>query len=195
MPADHPLFLLDLECQLPTPLLRGRKKLIMLWSHLLTVSCVKELVTFQCSFRFEFLATHVTQVGLLSAVTIHMSLEVTLAASGILTQRTFEGFHTYQRRGKYIHVYITKSHGHTQRHTLHMCVHVCAYPHRTKQCTCLSLDKPHTGLATLSSVLLCPTAKPCPPGSARTSPCAACSGLPKPRPLLPSQCPHVLKPP
>lgn len=35
-------------------------------------------------------------MGLLSAVTIHMSFEVALATSCILTQRTFEGLHTYQ---------------------------------------------------------------------------------------------------
>lgn len=62
----------------------------------LTVRRVEELMTFQCPFGFEFLATHVTEVGLLGAVAVHMSLEVALAASCIFTKRTFEGLHTYQ---------------------------------------------------------------------------------------------------
>lgn len=62
--------------------------------ELLPVRRVEELMTFQCPFGFEFLATHVTEVGLLSAVAVHMSLEVTLAASCIFTKRTFEGLHT-----------------------------------------------------------------------------------------------------
>lgn len=62
----------------------------------LTVRRVEELMTFQCPFGFKFLATHVTEVGLLSAVAVHMSLEVALAASCIFTKRAFEGLHTYQ---------------------------------------------------------------------------------------------------
>lgn len=62
--------------------------------ELLPIRRVKELMTFQCPFGFEFLATHVTEVGLLSAVTIHMSFEVALATSCIFTQRTLEGLHT-----------------------------------------------------------------------------------------------------
>lgn len=53
--------------------------------ELFPVRCVKELMTFQCPFGFEFLATHVTEVGLLGAVAIHMSLEVALATGCIFT--------------------------------------------------------------------------------------------------------------
>lgn len=62
--------------------------------ELLPVRCVKELMAFQCPFGFEFLATHVTEVGLLGAVAIHMGLEVALATSCIVTQRALEGLHT-----------------------------------------------------------------------------------------------------
>lgn len=83
--------LLALACQLPALHLQATGA----WE--LTIRRVKELMTFQCPFGFEFLATHVTEVGLLSAVTIHMSFEVALATSCIFTQRTLEGLHTYQR--------------------------------------------------------------------------------------------------
>lgn len=45
-------------------------------------------------------------MGFLSAVTIHMSLEVTLATSCILTQRTLEGLHTCRGKNVYIYLYI-----------------------------------------------------------------------------------------
>ena len=57
-------------------------------------------MAFQRPFGLELLATHVTQVGLLSAVTIHVSLEVALATSCVLTQGTLEGLYTCQRRKK-----------------------------------------------------------------------------------------------
>lgn len=87
---------LDLEGPPQTALL-GEKACC---SHSLTISGVKELVAFQCPFGLELLATHVTQVGLLSAVTIHVSLEVALATSCVLTQGTLEGLYTCQRRKK-----------------------------------------------------------------------------------------------
>ena len=61
----------------------------------LTIGRVEELMTFQCPFGFELLATHVTKVGLLSSVAVHMSLDVALASSCIFTKRTLEGLHTY----------------------------------------------------------------------------------------------------
>lgn len=66
--------------------------------HSLTVSSVEELVTFQRPFGFELLATHVAEVGFLGAVTVHVSLQVALAASRVLTQGALEGLHTCQRR-------------------------------------------------------------------------------------------------
>lgn len=82
--------LLVLEYQLPFTHLQ------VTGAQELTIRRVEELMTFQCPFGFEFLATHVTEVGLLSAVAVHMSLEVALAASCIFTKRTFEGLQTYQ---------------------------------------------------------------------------------------------------
>ena len=99
---------------------RGKSSL---WSHSLTVGGVKELVAFQRPFGLELLATHVTQVGLLSAVTIHVSLEVALATSCVLTQGTLEGLHAYQRRKKEINrcirvcVYLKE------------CIHIHVYTH------------------------------------------------------------------
>ena len=98
---------------------RGKSSL---WSHSLTVGGVKELVAFQRPFGLELLATHVTQVGLLSAVTIHVSLEVALATSCVLTQGTLEGLHTCQRRknrDKQMYTCVCVSEG---MHT-HTCLH------------------------------------------------------------------------
>lgn len=48
----------------------------------------------QSAFGFELFPTHITKVRFLSAVTIHMGFQVTLAASGIFAERAFEGFDT-----------------------------------------------------------------------------------------------------
>lgn len=79
-------------------------------------------------------------MSLLSAVTIHMSFEVALATSCILTQRTFEGLHTYQGEM------------HSCKFT-HVCVHMGGDPDEqftpckasiwTKQYTCLLPTCPH----------------------------------------------------
>lgn len=48
----------------------------------------------QSAFGFELFPAHIAKVRFLSAVTIHMGFQVTLAASGIVTKRTFKGFDT-----------------------------------------------------------------------------------------------------
>lgn len=55
---------------------------------------MKEFVALQSAFWFELFPTHITKVRFLSAVTIHVCFQVTLAASGVLAERTFEGFDT-----------------------------------------------------------------------------------------------------
>ena len=90
----------------------------------LTVGSVKELVAFQRPFGLELLATHVTQVGLLSAVTIHVSLEVALATSCVLTQGTLEGLHTCRKRknrDKQMYTCVCVSEG--------MYTHTCLHTH------------------------------------------------------------------
>lgn len=55
---------------------------------------MKEFMALQSAFWFEFFPTHITKVGFLRAVTIHVGFQVALAASGILTEGTFKGFDT-----------------------------------------------------------------------------------------------------
>lgn len=104
-------------------------------------------MTFQCPFGFEFLAAHVTEVGLLGAVAIHMSLEVALATSCIVTQRTFEGLHTYQRE-MYRCVFTE------------VCAHICGAPgghikHPSEQSSVLAFSQqgPHSPCVTHLTLL------------------------------------------
>lgn len=58
--------------------------------ELLAIGGVEELVALQGAFGFELLPAHIAQVGLLSAVAVHVSFQVALAASGIFAQGAFE---------------------------------------------------------------------------------------------------------
>lgn len=59
---------------------------------------MKEFMALQSAFWFELFPTHITKVSFLCAVTIHVSFQVALAASGILTEGTFEGFDTWNKK-------------------------------------------------------------------------------------------------
>lgn len=62
---------------------------------------MKEFMALQSAFWFELFPTHITKVSFLCAVTIHVSFQVALAASGILTEGTFEGFDTWNKKKIY----------------------------------------------------------------------------------------------